>query len=1065
MGENLPPVADRFVGRNHELRHLDAVCAAAAQGRGSVTVVSGEPGIGKTRLCEQAAARARDAGLTVVEARCWVDGGAPALWPWQPILRGLGGDDAADLLGSDSGLATVDPDRFARFAAVTDRLATASARAPVCLIIDDVHAADAGTLLLLRFVTRSLPGLRVAVVLARRAGEPAPDRLESRLLDDIEAEATPIVLGRFDTAESSALLGANGLDDLDPDLLLAVVRVSGGNPLYLRRIAALGAPHPQRGIPEGLQVAIERSLRGLSEPARRMLPASAVLGLTVSVAEAAAVAVAEPATVLDAVSEAATVGLVVAEGTDRFAFSHELVRATLEAGLGSSDRLDAHARATAAVGGDAPEVPQERLARRAHHALAAAPRSPDDARLAVDACRTAARSMMASFAYEQADALVSSALKLHDGGALGPPPGGLLLEWAQAALSCGRLADARVRFDRAATAAERLDLPTDLAEAALGLGGHWVNEQRGPLERARVLGLQRSALDRLPEDALALQVRLEARLAAEAVYDGGRVEPVFEVLARARSVGDPGALAEVLSMVHHALLAPDYAHRRLDLADELIRVASEAGHGVLGLMGLCWRTVDLFLLGDPGAVRALEDLRLRADALACQNILYIVDVLDVMLQARAGRLDEAEASAQRAYDLGTAVGEADALAYLGAHTQVIRWIQGRDTELLETAESVAASATLPPAEFGFRAHAASIAARSGHHDRARRALDQLAAGGLAALPRSSSWLVGLVAIVDTAAVLSDEVIAREAYDLLLPFAQRPAMPSLAVVCLGSTERWLGLAALTFGELDRSVAHLERSLDANRRLANLPLVAIAEADLADGLRRRDRPGDRARASELLEQAIAAAEGMDMPDRVASWHAELSQLSAPSPSLRSGVLRREGRGWLVAVDDHQAFVADLIGMTYLARLLRHPGQHVAALTLTLTGTVASGDSHHELLDDQARAAYAARAQELREELAEAEAHADLGRSEQLRTELDTLVDQLEAAIGLHGQPRSFTNPAERARTAVRKALRRAIDEIDAVDPLVGRVLRSAITTGSTCVYTPDPDDPIAWSIDDS
>ena len=82
--------------------------------------------------------------------------------------------------------------------------------------------------------------------------------------------------------------------------------------------------------------------------------------------------------------------------------------------------------------------------------------------------------------------------------------------------------------------------------------------------------------------------------------------------------------------------------------------------------------------------------------------------------------------------------------------------------------------------------------------------------------------------------------------------------------------------------------------------------------------------------------------------------------------------------------------------------------------------------------------------------------------LRAELDTLVDQLEAALGLHHRPRRFVDQAERARTAVRKAIKRAIDELDSADPVVGHLLRSSITTGSTCVHAPDPDTPVRWSV---
>ena len=743
MAPNLVSAAERFVGRADELRRIDRICTTAREGRGAVALVSGEAGIGKTRFCDETAERARRAGLSVVTARCWGEGGAPPLWPWQPILAELCGDEAARLLGPGTTATTVeavDADRFARFSAIVDALGVATGRAPACIVVDDIHAADAGTLLLTRFVARAIHRLPLALVVSRRNGEPLGDGLEARLLAEVEREAIPVVLHHFDVDEATTFLADQGLRQLAPDLVLALLRVTGGNPLFLRRIAALGAPDPHRALPAGLRVAIDQALAALSPETQRILRASAVLGLTPEVSEAAAVSAADPRAVLDAVVEAMGAGLVTSstgEAPDRFAFTHELVRSALEDAMAPGDRLDAHARAARVVAGAdagttaaAAVAPADRLARRARHALASAPRSTADARTAVDACRDAAASMMNSFAYERADGLLSAAVELHHPARLGPPPAGLLVTWAQAALWCGRLGEARVRFDRATSAAESAGDPLLFAEAALGLGGHWLDEHRAPVDRARVLGLQRAALAGLPASHEALRCRLTARLAAEDVYDGGPIQPVHDALAAARRSGDLGALAEALSLCHHALLTPEFARTRLDLADELVRVAAEGGHGVLGLMGLCWRAVDLFLLGEDRAARALEDLRARADALECQNILYIVDVLDVMLLIRAGRLDDAEAAAARCYDRGVAVGEVDAFGYLGAHTLAIRWIQGRDAEILEAAEDIAASNTLVEAEFGFRASAAAIAARAGLHERARAGLGRLRARGL-----------------------------------------------------------------------------------------------------------------------------------------------------------------------------------------------------------------------------------------------------------------------------------------------------------------------------------------------
>ncbi|HVO22161.1 MAG TPA: ATP-binding protein, partial [Candidatus Margulisiibacteriota bacterium] len=81
------PMADPFVGREHELQRLQAAVMAALSGRGSVLLVGGEPGIGKTRTCEELAEYARGCGASVVWGRCYEGEGAPAFWPWVQIIR------------------------------------------------------------------------------------------------------------------------------------------------------------------------------------------------------------------------------------------------------------------------------------------------------------------------------------------------------------------------------------------------------------------------------------------------------------------------------------------------------------------------------------------------------------------------------------------------------------------------------------------------------------------------------------------------------------------------------------------------------------------------------------------------------------------------------------------------------------------------------------------------------------------------------------------------------------------------------------------------------------------
>jgi len=150
-----------------------------------------------------------------------------------------------------------------------------------------------------------------------------------------------------------------------------------------------------------------------------------------------------------------------------------------------------------------------------------------------------------------------------------------------------------------------------------------------------------------------------------------------------------------------------------------------------------------------------------------------------------------------------------------------------------------------------------------------------------------------------------------------------------------------------------------------------------------------------------------------------------------------------------------------MRYLAELVTNPGQAITALALAGEGPAHLELTRQELLDPTARRAYRARVGELRADLAEAEAMNDLGRVEQAQTEFHRLVDHLEASSAIGGRTRGFVDSGERARTAVQKALKRALDAIEEADPFIAGVLRRTITTGVTCVYTPESGTPVVWT----
>lgn len=161
---------------------------------------------------------------------------------------------------------------------------------------------------------------------------------------------------------------------------------------------------------------------------------------------------------------------------------------------------------------------------------------------------------------------------------------------------------------------------------------------------------------------------------------------------------------------------------RRSLADKLIITGSEAGDGVLALFGLLWRTVDLYLAGDPGAELSLTELRQRTDTLDVGTARFAVACIDVMRLIRAGRLAEAEAAADECRQLGLRVGDPDGTGNYAVHLLAIRWFQGRHAELAELAIATATSGTLATNKNGMRASIASALACGGRFDEARGAL-------------------------------------------------------------------------------------------------------------------------------------------------------------------------------------------------------------------------------------------------------------------------------------------------------------------------------------------------------
>lgn len=315
-GRGLPGL----VGRAREVVALRAALAEAAAGRGGVVAIGGEPGIGKTRLAQAAAALAREAGGGVRWGRCDEGEWAPPYGPWAEILAEHADADPArlradlaalgpaaaplsrllpalgDLLPGGGAAAALSPEeeRFRLHDAVARLLAAAAAERPLLLVLDDLQWADRPSLALLTHLARGLDRCRMLVVVTYRDGALDRDHPLTEALAALRREAgfASLTLKGLDRGAVVELLAQATRREVSPELGRAIHGETGGNPFYVGEVmrhlvdqgavvaregrwAAAEAPRAPRA-PEGVRQVVGHRLGRLGAPTRRLLDRAAV---------------------------------------------------------------------------------------------------------------------------------------------------------------------------------------------------------------------------------------------------------------------------------------------------------------------------------------------------------------------------------------------------------------------------------------------------------------------------------------------------------------------------------------------------------------------------------------------------------------------------------------------------------------------------------------------------------------------------------------------------------------------------------------------------------------------
>jgi len=324
----------------------------------------------------------------------------------------------------------------------------------------------------------------------------------------------------------------------------------------------------------------------------------------------------------------------------------------------------------------------------------------------------------------------------------------------------------------------------------------------------------------------------------------------------------------------------------------------------------------------------------------------------------------------------------------------------------------------------------------------------------------------LLMLVEIVLLLGERALAEPAIELLECYESEAfAWGLMAGVYLGSCARRLGNLHALCEQWEEAQKYFELALtkDAPAEVE----LARTELDFARALARRNRPSDLTRLHELTTRA---AERFTRYGLVAQAERAEQLLAASTPLFASPLpanaleratpgfsLAREGDYWALRTHVGTVRLKDSKGLSYLDRLVRHPGRefHVLELASDLHPRAASdlGDAG-SLLDSEAKLAYRRRVAELEETVEEAARFGDLARVTSAREELDAIAEQLARAVGLGGRDRRAASAAERARINVQKRLRSTIARIERADRSLGKFLDAAVKTGTYCVFEPPP-----------
>jgi predicted ATPase len=882
-----------FVGRDAELNQLRAAAHEALECKGGVVMIVGEPGSGKTHTAEQLTTYARLHGFQVLAGRCYEGEGAPPFWPWVQMIRSYAqncesaalstnmssgasaiAEIVPELRGRLGGLETLPPlepaqARFRLFESVTTFLKNASQAKPLLLILDDLHWADAPSLLLLVFLARELGSARILLAGTYRDIVMSRHHPLSQTLGDLARQglAHKIPLGGLTEDDVARFIEISTGIAPSQKLLRLVYAQTEGNPFFVSETVKLLLSEGRlRGesdasfsgglMPEGVREVIRRRLNQLSDDCNKALSAASVLGRDFSTNVLQRVCDLPGDRLLEALDEAAAARVITqsSQTAGRCSFSHALILEVLYGELGANLRVRLHSRAGAAMEEAFGFQLDEYAAELARHYLQAAPGG--DVKKAIAYAVRAAQQATSRLAYEESVGHYERALEALETHTPSDEKRRceLLLALADAVKKTSSGADSRVIFERAAECARRTEQPESLARAVLGISATWAGAL-GTVDEVHVR-LLNEALEKLPSHDSAIRAKVLAQLSAVLYHSPDRRVPLsLEAVEMARRVGDPVALITALYCRHIALVLTDDLEQRRQVALEILRIAEATGAKELMLRAWYRLAVDAMEMADMAGVdAAIEKYALIAEEIRQPSYLWMVPFLRGNRALLQGRFADCERLAQEAITISSRVEDPAAMLFLATQMTVLRVERGHAEEQVTAVEGYLQKYPMIP---GYRATLAYLYCHLDRPQDARREMERVMANHLAGLPRDGSWIVVLSSLSWVCWCLKDAAAAAEIYPLLLPYARRNIVTGNAGVGCGSVWRPLGLLSGTMSRWDDAIRELEQAVEMNGRMGARVFEAGAKHEFAQALLARGDAAGRKRAKRLLRESLAVS----------------------------------------------------------------------------------------------------------------------------------------------------------------------------------------------------------------